>query len=141
MDYSSLTNEQIDRLVAEKVMEWVHCATAGWWNQIIPHRRDGRYQTGKVIQAPGNEDIPVWSPSSNISHAWEVSEKMRADGYTCFKLECPGFDNWLASFICSLGPCKRHGTTTDNHHGSYDVEAMTACRAICEAALKAVDDA
>ena len=70
--------------------------------------------------------------------AWGVCERMRALGFSV-KIFMPESQiEAVVSFICSRGPCERHGTSTHNHHGAYDVDAPTVELAICRAALIAL---
>lgn len=104
---------------------------------------------GKVLgipceckKAPGSvclvhECVPY---SKDLLLAGVVITKMRSDGFS-IKIWQPnlnGPDYAKVSFICSSGPCLKHGNLAHNHHGAYDVEAETLPLAICEAALIAL---
>lgn len=122
----------LDVLVADKVMGWTDWRT---WEPNIP------------VVKPVGENTRRFSPSTDVGHAMEVAERMRADWFS-FKLWQPSSDHHetpqdvpqdaVVSFICSAGPCPRHGTTFHNHHGAYDVQGKTLPLAICMAALIAL---
>lgn len=84
--------------------------------------------------------------SEDIVFAMEVVEKMRADGFS-WKAWQPATEDGqpvtysygaVVSFVCSKGPCPKHGNPHQNHHGAYDVSAETLPMAICRAALIAL---
>lgn len=78
--------------------------------------------------------------SQDLQAAGVVITKMRSDGFSVkiWQPNLNGPDYAKVSFICSSGPCLKHGTLAHNHHGSYDVEAETLPLAVCEAALIAL---
>jgi hypothetical protein len=88
-----------------------------------------------------------WRPSERIDQAMEIVSRMRDDWFS-FKCWQPSKTPYnegdkaieiaIVSFICGAGPCTRHGTTHQNHHGAYDVEGETLSLAICKAALIAL---
>lgn len=139
-----MSDLDLDRLVAEKVMGWdVHYRLPAGErpsHEGVEHWRDHRNNT---IYLPGQ-----WSPTTSEEAAFEVVRKMRSDGFS-FKLWQPHLyfgdnpvkaaDDAVVSFICSSGPCERHGNKLENHHGAYDVDGETLCLAICKAALVALE--
>jgi len=100
--------EDIDREVAEKVMGWNPNEDGDWdtpdghWCGYYEHE---------------------WHPSTSISDAWQVVEKVTSGG-DAFEMGCPyqDKDDWWVKF--SRNECA--------------IEADTAPLAICKAALKAV---
>lgn len=85
--------------------------------------------------------------SNHLPSAMEVVEKMRADGFNWkawqpaaepYNQGDPPLEHAIVSFVCSKGPCPKHGNPHHNHHGAYDVEADTLPLAICKAALIAL---
>ena len=60
-----LTNEQLDVLVAEEVKGWMRSITGPFWLEL-----NGvcRYRTFPTLY----NAYPVWSPSTNIAHAFQV---------------------------------------------------------------------
>lgn len=85
--------------------------------------------------------------SEDIVFAMEVAEKMRADGFNFkawqpasepYNAGDPPLEHAIVSFVCSMGPCEKHGNPHCNHHGAYDVQADTLPLAICKAALLAL---
>lgn len=44
----------------------------------------------------------------------------------------------VVSFVCSKGPCEKHGNPYHNHHGTYNIVANTLPLAICRAAILAL---
>lgn len=66
---------EMDALVAEMVMEW-------------RFRTDFDYSPPVDFwDGPGVvREIALWRPSTDIAAAWEVVEKLRADGY-CFNID------------------------------------------------------
>jgi hypothetical protein len=138
-----MTNREIDKLIAEKVMGWdVHYMLPFGErpsHEGVAHFKD---HVNNTIYLPGQ-----WTPSESEEAAFEVVAKLRKDGFS-FKLWQPNIGPHLApfgsltdakvSFICALGPCEKHGNNDYNHHGAYDVEAITVPLAICNAALVAL---
>lgn len=87
------------------------------------------------------QDMPRYS--TEIRDAFLIVEHLRKDGYA-FRLTQHAHDpvvdhRAVVSFVCSSGPCEKHGNVAQNHHGAYDVEAPTSEQAICLAALTAVN--
>jgi hypothetical protein len=88
------------------------------------------------------QDIPRYS--TEISDAFLVVTAMREQGFTFRVLQLavdPALsitDRAIVDFVCSFGPCEKHGNKSDNHHGAYNIEGKTIEQAICLAALKAL---
>lgn len=91
---------KLDRLIAEKVMGWTvtgapslgECRKGQWfWNKMSRvFLREGDYG-----------DCEIWSPSTNIVHAWVVVEKMQENKYK-FCLSNENEANWSALFYYTL---------------------------------------
>lgn len=110
---------ELDRMVAEKVMgavegPFIGLAMSETWD--IP-------DIGIVRRSK-------WSPSTNITDAWEVVEKMRERGFT-FWIDSCGFpgEEWRVQF------------THDDPEPTrfYCEDRDTAPHAICLAAIASVD--
>ena len=103
----------LDRLVAEKVMGFVS-------EDYVP---PGRWH----CRPDGREEW--FQPSTNIAHAWEVVERLDAQGWDVVVINCTGCHGeagrWAADIV-------------NDEHGAIGVHADTAPLAICLAALAAV---
>lgn len=101
---------ELDRLVAEDVMEWfVEDSGDGMpWFAVWPGDGTSRWV----------HQVAVWNPSTNMAHAWEVVERMRVHGSAAIQ---SGDFGWEVIFGGSVGI------------------ADTAQLAICRAALKAME--
>lgn len=95
----------------------------------------------------GNLIYPyVPSYTADIAEAMSVVGQMRGDGFSfkAWQPASPGHDHpfmdggAVVSFVCSSGPCEKHGNPNHNHHGAYDVQDETLPLAICKAALIAL---
>jgi len=102
-------------IVAEKAMGWT-----------IDHSAKPSSLGGFVFTKPGEEYISHegWSPSTSISAAWEVVEKIRSCGY--------GFS--MSDYSPSTG---WHATFHDKAARLDGEDGDTVPLAICRAALKA----
>lgn len=119
---------ELDALVAEKI----------FGTEI--HHYHGDWPFG-----PAGQDIPRYS--TDLRSAWLVVEKLRGDWFS-FKAWQPckepheaggkPVEIAVVSFVCGAGPCPRHNTDFDNHHGAYAIEAETFPLAVCKAALIAM---
>jgi hypothetical protein len=95
--------------------------------------------TGQVTY---RQEIPRYS--TDIKDAFLVVTAMREQGFAFRVLQMavdPALtitDHAIVDFVCSSGPCERHGNKQQNHHGAYHVEGKTIEQAICLAALKAL---
>lgn len=132
---------KLDALVAEKVLgcKVVRYSemSAGCDCPHFPHSADT------------SDELKYYS--NNLAVAFEVVEKMRQDGFS-FKAWQPAIglpacdplvqdvrgNTSIVSFVCSSGPCEKHGNPHHNHHGAYDIEEPTLELAICHAALVAL---
>ena len=114
---------RIDRLVAEKVM--------GWHTGFIS---DGRWIVKKEwwLSKDGlaQEIVYKWHPTTDISRAWMVVEKMEPEYHWTIRTPFDKGDRYSAG----LTPL---GFTGWNGIPDYLVNADTAPLAICLAALKA----
>lgn len=137
-----MTNREIDALVAEKVMGWKRMTYAEAHPET-PAYKDRKEFTGhwhsnewdellhefkNVAYAEDCDDHycpeEAWSPSTDISAAWEVVEKMR-NRDSVFTLWDDLDDEY---YYCAFNTPKYH----------FEVGAETMPKAICLAALKAV---
>jgi hypothetical protein len=111
-NYSEMTDNELDRLVAEKVMGWEYKENEGY-----------PYYRGKNIGL----DINDFHPSTNISQAFEVVEKMIADGWVEMAMVYKNIEKvWEVEFY-------KEGISFDGGD-SFD---KSLPRAICIAALMA----
>jgi len=77
--------KELDAEIAEKVMEWT---VDGIW----------RMYTGEVVRhAAGNNMKTRFNPSTDISAAWEVVEKLMSEGWE-FSLDTSGEYEWNVRF-------------------------------------------
>lgn len=126
-EYEKMTDLELDALVAEKVMGWTLAdRVESGWGHGPPV-----WLTG---EDPEREDSnPTWQdfrPSTSISHAFEVVEKMTTDTKQWFRLEkCSTFTT--AVFERS-GDGDRDFVAEYTFTGDYETP-----RAICIAALLA----
>ena len=116
-----MTDEQIIELLATKVMGWTLSSHGNYWN--LPGQPGEREQIFRLD----------WNPIKHIQHAWMVVEKMRDEGYNA--VVC-GDNGWGCTFF------QVDIEETDAISGTWTVcygpiNAETAQRAICLAALKA----
>jgi len=63
---------------------------------------------------------------------------MELSGYSGFELRRFSKRHWIAGFTCSLGPCLRHGTNTNDWHGSRAVPGENPGQATAFAAISAL---
>lgn len=121
---------EIDALVAEKVMGWRKEATLPeyfFWKDV---------EKGKLTY-----HIDDWKPSTNIKYAWEVVEKLGFPEYPfVLHKSYERYDHDKKEFVnpgfeCRLG-CECG--TIEYCECGYSAWAKTAPLAICLAALKAV---
>lgn len=133
---------ELDTLVAEKVMGWKRMS---WREYHGMKKAQGKYngeddrtdltyswhnQDGEMNDRLTRDmsdygyELPEWSPSTNIKHAWEVVEKFPA----CFRLEKTFKDGLFAGWFCEV--------SSDSE--SFTARGQTAPLAICLAALEAV---
>ena len=118
---------ELDRMVAEKVMCW-KLGESEWCHGPMTHGgsfmrfwldRDGQYaKHGATIFSE------KWNPSSDISAAWQVVEKLISDGWH-FNISFKG--HWVASIY------------NESEVRAFYGHAETAPSAISRAALKAVE--
>lgn len=95
---------------------------------------DGRYgyHVGEMY-TPGPPPY-----STDLAAAWQVVERLSKRGWELQLNNDRNMAACMVSFSCPYGPCKIHGTTTDNWHGTGVVARDTAPHAIAIAALLAV---
>ncbi|WP_182200111.1 BC1872 family protein [Paraliobacillus salinarum] len=113
-----MNNREIDRLIAEKVMDW----------DIEEFRNIGivrAYAEDEVITIPDN-----FCPSESIEDAWEVVGELRK--FRGFSIH----DAWDEEDNLIYSACFLYN---DGAHAiDYQAYAKTAPLAICKAALKSV---
>jgi len=105
-----IKNEQLDWLVAEKVMGW-HIQEGWMWNYILEKGSDFE-----------------WHPTTDYNQAMEVCNKMIADGWVDTALIYDN-DEWLAEFY----------KNEDDFDGGSARDKLLS-RAIVMASLKAMED-
>lgn len=133
MDYDTMeAGRDMDRLVAEKVFGWE------WYVD-----RDGTGypidQYGVAVQESGKAEYhgKVWSPSTDIEHAWDVLKRWTVsairDGMVS---EVASAREWYLAYACTHDEfnCELNESGSIIGHA----RARTAPLAICRAALKAV---
>jgi hypothetical protein len=124
-DALSAAGRELDALVAEKVMGW---------------RCRGLHPIHECpVFATGRADTLAPHFSTDIAAAWQVVEKMGADGWNVSLYVHRGEHGGCGcSITCPYGPCEKHGNAVETWHGVEDVRGATVPLAICLAALKAV---
>jgi len=110
-----MTNREIDRAVAEKVMGMGN----GKSYVIIPD-----YAGNPTVTSDTGDYMIEWNPSTDISAAWEVVEKMQESG-------------WM-SIICTAPEGHAAAFTRSHSLKGNEPYQKNAAKAICLAALKAV---
>ena len=119
---------ELDALVAEHVMEWVHVRTSTQGYGECWELPDGtRLCTGSEIM-PG---LIGFAPSTDIAAAWEVVEKLVPPMWVTFDSPDPYSDKWIVWL-------SRVYSAEDPVVETERAEADTPAHAICLAALKAV---
>lgn len=122
-----MNSREIDRLVAEKVMGWK--LKKRWpdilvWENIEGEDRAADEATERYSVFEG------FRPSTDISDAWEVVEKMKIK--TAFSIRDVWDENDNPAYLANFSS---YDGTREIDHTAY---AETAPLAICLAALKAV---
>jgi hypothetical protein len=126
MPANELTAEQVDEAVARDVMGWRN--DGAYW--VDANGEQKQWSPTHPRATLGYEDV-VWSPSTSISAAWQVVEKMRADGWH-FALTSPGLDPEKPGVWCIGFARDRDG---ERNGVAY---VATVPRGICESALAAL---
>ncbi len=114
------------------------CAeTRGHWILVqYGNRRDGVYVSS--LNGRAHYHFEVAKYSTDVGDAMKLVDFMRRDGFTFRAAQFRGDSpDAVVSFVCSTGPCQKHGNKLQNHHGAYDVQAQTLPLAIVTAALEA----
>lgn len=106
-----MTNQEINKEIAEKVMGW----------------KDGKHPHDDFLNSGWGGGY-VFSPSTDISDAWLVVEKMREKGFW-FDLNNGEGDSWDANFEEKTLIAELHSVRGEK----------SAPLAICKAALKAIE--
>lgn len=111
-----MTDDELTRLLAERVCGWEskHPAFAVDWYE----GDDGSFKY----------EIPDWSPLTELGHASDVIEAMRAAGYRVRMETVNDNEAWFSEFI--------KWTPSDSRVGFKHI-APSLPRAICIAALRA----
>ena len=111
-NYENMTDRQLDALIAERVMGWTLS------------KREGFGWPCRTFAAP---PVKCAKYSTDISAAWQVAEKMKANGMR-MSIEDVG-----SHYCTELLPQFRHAAFNRYEHSN-------APRAICIAALIALDN-
>jgi hypothetical protein len=125
----NITGTELDELIAEKVMCWKvrydthkNGRTSDYsWSGAIDHL--GNYRIIKPSKYLSWEENG-WSPSTDITAAWEVIEKIKSDGLLIVMLDTPKEFYYFR--------------VLKNGIGWRGYKAKTAPEAICKAILLAV---
>lgn len=110
----------LDALVAEKVMGW--------------EAKQSR-ETGRPLGWFGDHRLQygfTWSPSTNLTHAWDVVEKLHETGKRGFQV------NYTFDPDCIDAPFLAQCYSGTNPMDDVEAWAETAPLAICLAALKSI---
>ncbi len=81
---------------------------------------------GPVQMAPGGEHMMPWSPSTNLLAAFQMVERMK--DLNCGIVMARALSEWKVGFA------------TQRRYAPYEAKDNSLPRAICLAALKAVDE-
>lgn len=120
-----MTDKELNHLVADKVMGWAtHCRNTVHWT-LKEKANDVGY--------PVLSETGVWAPAFKIEDAWMVVEKMRADEYILI-IEDRQSMNSSDDYKSIWNVIFRGGNV------EYTAEDKYICRAICLAALHAVEE-
>ncbi len=117
-DYSTLPpGPELDALVAEKVMGWTKQEDGAWTSPRSLALSNYPWQNYEAIWDAtrwpyGDDDHPeeVWSPSTNIAHAFEVVDEMARRSFH-FEMDVRPRRGSCASF--KSGDCKHHSLEID----------------------------
>ncbi len=104
-----------------------------WWD-CFGRLGDPDFRFALTDQGTKRYRYPVWAPSTNIIHAWEVVEKLGNH----IALQGPGTTDLGEGYLeYATWTCSLHA----NHGDLYGTSATadTAALAICRAALIAID--
>lgn len=87
----------------------------------------------------GGDTEPLPAYSSDPAHLLSVVTRMRQNGFW-FTASLPPAEASLpsyarVSFICSRGPCERHGSFQQRAHGAFEVEGVSFTHAAALAAV------
>lgn len=133
---------ELDTLIAEEIMEW---KTSRDFQGLFFDMKNGRsrivwkskaheFRKLRGIHSDAIGDDWVFSPSEDMAAAWEVIEKLKADGWyisVCWNDTIPKVANYWSCGFWEHGQESRGGL----HVGA---KAETAPLAICRAALEVV---
>ncbi len=122
-----MTDRELDVLVAEKVMGWEPKES------VTGHYDQWTDKEGK-LRTTWSDALPIafcWRPSTSIADVWEVVESV-SNELVWLALEGPApYDASKEGWRCSI-------ISYDPDVPTHCVDAATAPRAICLAALRAV---
>lgn len=107
------TGRDLDALVAERVMGWKRLPDYNYWMTF----NDGSFQLHTLLSK--------WNPSTDISFAMQVVEKMRFDGY-----------HTTITVFMRLALCRISDWNDAVAEGEAD---FSVPEAICRAAIKATE--
>jgi len=135
-DYSKMTNDELNVAVAEKVMGWKQEMTfdRDLRRQVLHEMKYGIASDLSEYRKTWSGKVPIeyWEPAKYIEDAWQVVEKMISNKYA-----------YELSHECYYGELhwclfrKELPDIPDDYFGSAQNDNV--CRAICEAALMAMD--
>lgn len=129
-DYSAMSDRELDAAVAEKVMGWkLYDYENGRYaktkaDYVDAYTNDGWGWEGRS----GDEYAHQWSPSTDISAAWEVVERVKS-AKVRFLILCDA--EWCAAEFFAV--------ETGERIGEASLPPKQITRAICLAALAAVE--
>ena len=135
-----LTDRELDALVAERVMGcrlWDGCGPKSMPKYPFIYKNNTQSEVWWSPQRMGER----FAPSTDISAAWEVAEKMKADGYAPLVAPIEG-GNWRAVMLASLDENDNEEWVEEDATICYSrrtvrCEHANAARAIAICALRA----
>lgn len=125
-----MTDDELNSLVAEKVMGWRSAPHYNYWMT---------YHEGRSFEL--HALIAEWKPSTSIADAWQVveklSEKMGVNISNVTPIARPGTMFWRVTFFDGE-PAISNGSGNVSNWTEGVGESPSMPRAICLAALKSV---
>lgn len=129
-EFLALPDREKDALVAEKVMGWLQWTGDGDWDgpEDATFFRDWDDGAGVAVYKPSTEEPAFYfSPSTDISAAWEVVEKIKDKIFGIWWEREPGSKQWSVTL-----------NAVDSYSGAENFEHDRIEMAICLAALRVV---
>lgn len=125
-----IAGRELDALVAERVMGWTLTTPVDpACDFAVGTKRDGTDARRNFGRGPDGKEVSFPLYSTDIAAAWQVVEKLRADGYEVQVAAEP--DPRVSAYHCEIARLSDSGSTVE-----FD---DTAPLAICRAALAAVE--